>query len=246
MHLTDDNQSELLKFLEEVPLSGKKIEVSVILAKKDREFFPLIASRGALSFFEFPFTSESLKSEIDELKSLQEANLSGAHIAVHYVRKLYRNESLYSEWNVFESQLVESPFRSPFVDTMSKFLEINKGLKSTSKIDEISTILKIFSNETDISPIAKRIRILAYNKIEDSDRISYLLNKDIFDVTRVLDWSSRPRSTSEFDFILIDWDYKAIAWPYIVSSAVIQIDLFCLMFPLKLILKISSIIKYLL
>ena len=53
VHLTDDNQSELLKFLEEVPLSGKKIEVSVILAKKDREFFPLIASRGLLVFLNF-------------------------------------------------------------------------------------------------------------------------------------------------------------------------------------------------
>lgn len=219
VHVTDDNQEKLLSFLEEISASDKKIQVSVIIAKSDHDFFPLLASLGALSYFEFPMTSESLKNEIEEFKEMSDSNIAYPNIAVHYVRKLYRSDSMYSAWKDFESQLVESQYRSKFIDTMARFQDIYKGLNSNSKVEEVQSILKAYSNEANLESLEKKIRVLAYNRLEDLDRISYLLKKDLFEVTRVVDWSSRPSNADDYDFILVDWDYKAMPWPYIVSSA---------------------------
>ena len=152
------------------------------------------------------------------MKDLIDGANDKSEISVHYARKLFRNEELYNEWLEFEGQLIESPKRGPFLDALTSFAEIYAGINSESKIKELETIMNIYMKEPNKHALDQRVKVLAYCTSDSSDRIPFLLN-DNFDTEKITDWQKKPKDYKPYNYVLIDWEFKAMPWPYIVSNA---------------------------
>ena len=117
-----------------------------------------------------------------------------------------------------ERQLVETNSKSDFLETIDNFIEIYKGIDNTLKIDQLNTIKKVYANDHDIEKNYPKLKILSFNGIDELDRISFLFKKEIFDVTRVVNWDDNSYNYNEFDFILVDWNYSDFSWPHIINQ----------------------------